>query len=74
MVLAALKMSENFSFSDDSSQTSEEPSEHSAKTKYPKPKRPKSLSNSQYCCINISGASSTVSYSTNQRFALLFTI
>ena len=42
-------MSENFSFSDDSSQTSEESSDHFAKPKYPKPKHPKAYCNCRGC-------------------------
>ena len=34
-------MFENFSFSDDSSQISEDSSDHYEKTKYPKPKHPR---------------------------------
>ncbi len=43
-------MSENFSFCDDSSQTSEDSSDHYAKTKYPKPKYPRGYFNCRGCC------------------------
>ena len=43
-------MSENFSNSDDSSQTSEDSSDHYAKTKYPKPKYPRGYFKYLGCC------------------------
>ena len=42
-------MFENFSFSDDSSQISEDSSDHYEKTKYPKPKHPKAYCNCRGC-------------------------
>ena len=42
-------MFENFSFSDDSSQISEDSSDHYEKTKYPKPKHPRAYCNCRGC-------------------------